>query len=282
MPYAVENSQGLGKARMHWMLRVRGAALGHPTFVFFPHAGATPLCIGRLAAALPSSVGVAVASLPRGGDLDDGTPPRRVGDAAQEAALGLMALLRDSAADTRLVLVGNSYGALLAYETAWRLVQAQVPVERLVVSGFRSPALPMADTPLYRLPLPQLRAELSARFGAAPDSGAALGDELGEQALRADLQACDTYRHQQEALLPIPIDVLHLTGDSSVSVDELRAWKMVTGLSMRFISSKAGHFPWTEYPDAMARTLLQLAGEPTHAHAGSPSTLAASYSLRET
>src|SRR5690606_10277488 len=121
-------------------------------------------------------------------------------------------------------LVGNSYGALLAYETAWCMLRAGMPIERLVVSGFRSPLLPLADTPLYRLPLAQLQAELSARFGAAAAVGAAPGGaELAEEALRADLQACDTYRHRHDEPLPLPIDVLHLTEDASVSMDELRA-----------------------------------------------------------
>src|SRR3546814_11230651 len=76
MAYVVENKQESSTRHMQWMLRVRSASQGQPTFVFFPHAGATPLSVGRLATALPRSVGVAVANLPRGGDLDDGTPPR--------------------------------------------------------------------------------------------------------------------------------------------------------------------------------------------------------------
>src|SRR3546814_369687 len=142
MAYVVENKQESSTRHMQWMLRVRSASQGQPTFVFFPHAGATPLSVGRLATALPRSVGVAVANLPRGGDLDDGTPPCSVDDAARGIALGLTALFNAAAVDPdRLVLVGNSYGALLAYETAWRLTQATVNPERLIVSGFRSPTL---------------------------------------------------------------------------------------------------------------------------------------------
>src|SRR3546814_17466026 len=77
---------------------------------------------------------------------------------------------------------------LLPYTTLFR---------SLIVSGFRSPTLPMADTPLYRLPSLQLRAELRARFGAVADAASTPWEGgLAEQALRADLQACDTYRHR--------------------------------------------------------------------------------------
>src|SRR3546814_5352689 len=83
----------------------------------------------------------------------------------------------------------------------------------------------MADTPLYRLPSLQLRAELRARFGAVADAASTPWEGgLAEQALRADLQACDTYRHRHLEPLSLPIDVLHLSDDLSVSIDELRAW----------------------------------------------------------
>ncbi|AEC21910.1 thioesterase [Pusillimonas sp. T7-7] len=264
MPYAVDNSEKLTARQWQWLLRVRGAVPGQPTFVFFPHAGATPLSVGRLASLLPRAAGVIVAVLPRGSELDDGVPLLRVTDAAQGVAQGMITLLdADAAGSTRLVLVGNSYGALLAYETAWRLVRAAVSIERLIVSGFRSPILPLADTPLYRLPLAQLRSELSARFGVPPDAGPAAvwGGELAEQALRADLQACDTYRHQHDESLPIPISVLHLTGDASVSLEDLKAWKAVSRFPVSLTPCDAGHFPWAGQPDAMVRTLLELVAD---------------------
>src|SRR3546814_20810006 len=91
------------------------------TATLFPY---TTLC-RSLASLLPRAAGVVVAVLPRGSELDDGVPLLRVTDAAQGVAQGMITLLdADAAGSTRLVLVGNSYGALLAYETAWRLVRA--------------------------------------------------------------------------------------------------------------------------------------------------------------
>src|SRR3546814_8531190 len=85
----------------------------------------------------------------------------------------------------------------------------------LVVSGFRSPVLPCSETSLYRLPRRQLRAELAARFGIAPGDGAEWAGAAVEEALRADLEACDTYRHAHTDRLAVPIDVLHIDRKST-------------------------------------------------------------------
>ncbi|MCC2597580.1 alpha/beta fold hydrolase [Pusillimonas sp. MFBS29] len=252
MLHTVDNIKESTAASWQWLLRVRSASPGQPNFVFFPHAGATPLSIGRMAAVLPGTAGVVVAVLPRGGNLDHGTPPTRATDAAQCIARSLANMPRNES--RRLVLVGNSYGALLAYETAWCLVDVAHDVERLIVSGFRSPALPLADIPLHRLPSAQLYAELAARFGVPLDAGA----ELAEPALRADLQACDTYRHRHGKRLPVPLDVLHLTDDSSVSVAELQAWQSVSCYPVRLTPCASGHFPWAGNPELAARALLGL------------------------
>lgn len=211
-----------------------------------------------MAAHLPASVGVIVTNLPRGGD---GVPvPRRVSAAADIAVRGLRSL--DLRAGERLVLVGNSYGALLAYETAWRLCQAGVPVERLIVSGFRSPRLHPADAPLHRLPSDRLWAEVTARYGVLPGAEALHGDPEVEACLRADLEACETYRHDHDGRLAVPLDVLCLLDDPCVSEDELAAWRSVTTGPVRLIPQAGGHFPWATAPEAMAATLVDLAEGP--------------------
>lgn len=256
MPDAVDHRVDPG-ASPRWMLRLRCAVRGQPTFIFFPHAGGSPLSVRRLMAALPLSAGVLVVNLPRGGDIDGIAPPRRVVQAVDGATKGWLAL--DQTGDPlRLILVGNSYGALLAYEMAWSLMRAGALIERLVVSGFRSPVLAPVEAPLYRLPSPRLRAELAARFGMAPGEGDWEGT-VAEEALRADLEACDTYRHTHAGRLTIPIDVLHMLDDPSVSADDLLTWKAVTTARTRVTRHEIGHFPWATDPDAVARIILQLA-----------------------
>jgi surfactin synthase thioesterase subunit len=237
------------------MISLRRAERGQPTFVFFLHAGGSPLSTGRLVASLPSSVGVIVANLPRAEDRVE--LPRRVADAVAGMTEGFLAL--DGVDEFAPVLVGNSYGALIAYEMAWSLGEAGVAVERLIVSGLRSPSLASADAPLHRLPSDRLWSELEARFGAMPGEGAAGNADI-EESLRADLEACDTYRHTHVGRLAIPIDVLHLQDDPSVSAGDLMAWQAVTNGPVRKVPHVGGHFAWATHADAVAATLIQLAG----------------------
>ena len=258
-------SAGLGrrdrKPSVRWVAGLRQAAGGQPTFVFFPHAGGSPLSVGRLVAALPGSAGVVAVQLPRGDERAPGEPPRRTAAAADQLAQELADLQDHGAHEPmHLVLVGNSYGALLAYETAHRLVRRAMPAQRLIVSGFRAPILAPAEAPLHRLPPAQLRTELAARFGMAPAEIPADQAGYADAALRADLEACETYRHTHAELLSAPIDVLRMADDSSLSAGDLQAWQAVTTGPMRIAHCAAGHFPWATHPREMANLLAQLAG----------------------
>src|SRR3546814_5556151 len=97
----------------------------------------------------------------------------------------------------------------------------------------------MADTPLYRLPSLQLRAELRARFGAVVDAASTPWEGgLAEQALRADLQACDTYRLRHLEPLSLPIDVLHLSDDLSRSEEHTSELKSLMRTSYAVLCLK--------------------------------------------
>ncbi|MGB3290034.1 MAG: alpha/beta fold hydrolase [Burkholderiaceae bacterium] len=272
MNSTVGTSSAKKPIQAQWVVGLRAAAIGQPTFVFFPHAGGSPLSAGRVAAALPDMAGILSVHLPRQASDSEGGPPRRAAFAADNISHTLLSLTPPLLpnATQPLILVGNSYGALLAFETARRLARTAIAPLRLLVSGFRSPSLPPADTPLYRLPTRQLNAELAARFGTAggnSDDWAAAGLEC---ALRADLEACDTYRYVP-ADFDVPIDVLHLHDDPSVSLEELRAWKHVTSAPTRLIPCRGGHFFWATHSTDLARILMQAA-LPTHAVAEAAST----------
>ena len=255
---------GLGvrvsKPSIRWLAGLRRAAAGQPTFVFFPHAGGSPLSVGRLAAALPDSVGIVAVQLPRGDERAPGEPPRRVAAAADRLAQELADFhSHDARGPIHMVLVGNSYGALLAYEAAHGLARRALPARRLIVSGFRAPVLAPSEAPLHLLPPAQLRAELAARFGMAPAEIPAGQAEYADAALRADLEACETYRHTQAKPLSAPIDVLRMADDFSLSDSDLQAWQTVTAGSTRVVHCAAGHFPWATHPREVASLLTQLA-----------------------
>ncbi|MFG1391590.1 thioesterase II family protein [Xanthobacter agilis] len=253
---------------LRWVRRRRGA----PAVICFPHAGGTILSCARLAYALPDHINVAAVVLPGHDPAEPGAP---VADARRLAGMLAEAIVHCAGEDDGgpLVLLGNSFGALLAFEVAQALERLDVPASRgmqIIVSGFRSPSLPPCDAPLHRLPRGPLLAELRERFGQGGfDHGAEHGSELGaelgtslaaqqEAALRADLQACETYRPGLAPPLRCTLSVIRLLSDTSVSADELEAWREVCAGPVRFLALDAGHFPWTSAAPAFTALLTPL------------------------
>ncbi|HEY0330325.1 MAG TPA: thioesterase domain-containing protein [Rhodopseudomonas sp.] len=224
-----------------------------PMIICFPHAGGSVLsCIG-LAAALPDALAIATVALPR-----YQTGPR-VTDAAAAVAEEIALTLGDHSAG--LTLLGNSFGALLAFETAVALERLEAPVAsrlHLVVSGFRSPSRPPSDAPLHRLPRARLLAELRECFGAVgPDLGDLRGDAQ-EAELRADIEACETYRLGTTPPLRCALSVIRLLADPSVSDEECQAWRDICAGPVCFRALESGHFPWTGATAALAGLVTEL------------------------
>lgn len=236
------------------------------TIVCFPHAGGGVLSVAKLARSLPETLGLLAITLPGREPGDTTSTPRRAAEVGSKLAGDLAECIKSSDLSRRLLLLGNSYGSLLAFETA-RSLQAMpdLPFDstalRLIVSGFRSPSLPPSEPPLFRLPTPSLFAELGERFGVPVTELEAAGLYGLEDALRADLEACDTYRMGDGPMLANRIDVLRMTQDPSVSPAELRSWQDVTTGSVVMTEIAAGHFPWVSHPDAMAAAITSLTGD---------------------
>ncbi|TCK23537.1 surfactin synthase thioesterase subunit [Ancylobacter aquaticus] len=252
-------SPALSPALLRWVRRPAGA----PAIICLPHAGGSVLsCLG-LAAVLPDDLAIATVALPGHAPDVPGAPEadvrRLAARLAGEIAAALDAELAPQGAG--LTLLGNSFGALLAFETALALERADADCAsrlHLVVSGFRSPSRPPSDAPLHLLPRAVLLAELRECFGAV---GPDLGDLLGareEAALRADLEACETYRLGAAPLLRCATSVIRLTADPSVSAQECAAWREVCAGPVQFRALDAGHFPWS---GAAAPAFARLVGE---------------------
>ncbi|WP_421699109.1 thioesterase II family protein [Ancylobacter sp.] len=250
---------------LRWVRRPAGA----PVLLCLPHAGGSVLsCLG-LAAALSPDIAIATVALP---GHDAPVPGLSAEEAPPFADVRLLAGALASAIADELgaalapegpgvTLLGNSFGALLAFETA-RALERDDPARagrlHLVVSGFRSPSRPPKEAPLHRLPRGQLLAELRECFGAV---GPDLGDLLGpreEAALRADLAACETYRLIDATPLRCALSVIRLTADPSVSAEESAAWREVGAGPVGFHTLSAGHFPWSGATAALAALVGDL------------------------
>ncbi|WP_246161599.1 thioesterase II family protein [Segnochrobactrum spirostomi] len=250
----------------------RRPAPGRPSAVFFPHAGGSILSAARIAQALPAAIGFGAVALP-GHDLDGGEALRRADILAARIADDLGDdLQRDGG---RCHLVGNSFGALLAFEVA-RILSVRLGSDaamkrlHLVVSGFRSPSLPPSDVPLHRLPRAHLVRELAERFGPLGTSAGGTDlDAMQEAALRADLEACETYRLPSPTALACNISVIDLRRDPSVSHEEKAAWQDVGAGPIEIVPLDADHFPWMSATFAFADVLLALMQTADHAGASS-------------
>ncbi|MEO1198403.1 MAG: alpha/beta fold hydrolase [Pseudomonadota bacterium] len=249
-----------------WLQVVKRADRGSTILVCLPHAGGTVLSAAKLAHAVSSRFEVLVTELPGRRPGDKRPTPRRAIPVGARLANELATYVAEDGAGRRLVLLGNSYGALLAFETALsllsghsdRLDEAHLQV---IVSGFRSPSLPPSDSPLYRLPTDDLRTELLHRFDLSPAELDTAGLVDIEPSLRADLEACDTYRPRRGITLPCQVDVLNLTRDASVSLTELLAWQQVATRPIRRRDIDGGHFPWTSRAAAVAEAVSSLVNE---------------------
>jgi surfactin synthase thioesterase subunit len=249
------HSGNLEEARQYvkhpWVVTAREPQAGAPTILCFPHAGGTVLSVAQLLRHLPMHLGVRVLNLP-GREGSDAHPPlRRATTAAAAIAAKLAA--GDSVPE---VFLGNSYGALLAYETARVLVRSGRAEPRLMVSGFRSPLLAAAEASLFAAPRAFLRSELAARFGVGGEELAAL--EHYEVALRADLEACETYRHAGEICLKRRIEVLALTDDPAVTASDLMAWKGVSAGGAMLHEVRGQHFCWAHQAGEVATEVQRL------------------------
>ncbi|RAI45733.1 thioesterase II family protein [Rhodoplanes roseus] len=240
------------------MRRPHGAA---HLIVAFPHAGGSVLSGARLARSLPDRVGFATVAL-RGHDpLMSDEPDRDLNTIARQIAEEIAAIA--PACPTKLVLLGNSFGALLAFEVARELELRPVnahdrPDLHLVVSGFRSPSLPPSDPPLHRLPMTHLRAELNERVGQIFKDLDPVASDRQDAALRADLEMCETYRLSTPTRLHCAVTAIHLLRDVSVSAEELAAWQEVGATPIRIVALDAGHFPWLDAAPALGTLLTRL------------------------
>jgi len=128
-------------------------------------------------------------------------------------------------------IFGHSMGALIGYEWAVHLAQAELaePV-CLFLSGREAAHLPLPYLPLHGLTDEAFVAELGRRYGGT--STDLLADaELREvflPILRSDLKLVESYRHGPETMLHCPIMAFAGESDTTVSEPGLSAWSELT------------------------------------------------------
>jgi medium-chain acyl-[acyl-carrier-protein] hydrolase len=225
--------------------------------VCFPHAGGSATLYRLWPDSLPRDVEVWAAQLPgRGARLAE-PPIRRMEALVGELDSAIRPLLGD-----RVEFFGHSMGAVVAFELARRLRQRGAPVpSRLFASGRHAPQLADPNPAMHALPHDEL-IERVRRMGGTP---AAIFEEpelleLFLPALRADLEAVETWVHHHEAPLDVEIVASGGVDDPRASAEGLAAWREQTASTFTAHRLPGGHFYLHERPELLALLRRTLDG----------------------
>lgn len=238
-----------------WLRRFHPAPDSPVRLVCFPHAGGSASFFHPVSGRFSPAVDVISLQYP-------GRQDRRKEPCVQD--LGALAdLIVDELLtldEKPTVFFGHSMGAVLAFETAWRLEQKGVHEPRSVIaSGRRGPSTVRAET-VHRRDDDGILAELRLLNGTNPDL---LGDEeilrMALPAIRGDYEAIEKYDCPPGRTVRCPITVLTGDADPRTSLAEARAWQEHTEGAFRMEVYAGGHFFLTDHiravGDEMAREL---------------------------
>jgi surfactin synthase thioesterase subunit len=221
-----------------WIRRYHDATGSTARLVCFPHAGGSASFFHPVSVRF--SPGADVVSLQYPGRQD-----RR-----REACIEDIGKLADRIADELAALTvkptvffGHSMGAVLAFETAYRLEQAGTnPPAVVIASGRRAPST-VRDDRVHERDDNGLIAELRLLNGT--DSAVFADDELLRLALpaiRGDYTAIETYRCEPGRRIAAPIAVLTGEDDPKTTLAEAEAWREHTGGACTVRVFPGGHF----------------------------------------
>lgn len=183
---------------------------------------------------------------------------RDIDRAADELAGGIARSL--GPADT-VSLFGHSFGAVLAFEVARRLVDF-VPVRHLVVSGSAGPLVPLARE-AADLNDDQFVARVEQLAGYTHP---ALADrdlrDIVLPALRADVELHEAYLARDLAPIPTPITVVRGETDHIVSHHEAEQWAAATTDHCEVVALPGGHMYLVDDPESLFDLLRRVSSVP--------------------
>lgn len=240
-------------ATTDWVRRFHDATGSTARLVCFPFAGGSAGFFHPVSARLSPATDVVALQYP--GRQDRWREPcvTDLGELADRIAGELAALTPKPT-----VFFGHSMGAVLAFETAYRLEQAGTNAPAtLVVSGARAPSA-ARDEHIRDRDDEGLLAELRRLDGT---DAAAFEDEglleLALPTLRGDYTAIETYRWEPGRRIAAPIAVLTGDRDPGTPIAEAEAWRIHTeGVSTLRVFD-GGHFFVTDHAEEVLAELVK-------------------------
>jgi medium-chain acyl-[acyl-carrier-protein] hydrolase len=217
----------------------------------FPYAGGDGLVIYRKwPEILPPTIEVCAVLMPGRGTRVAEPPFTNIHTSAKEIVAGIHPYLNKPFA-----FFGHSMGALLSFEVS-RLLRRQYGLEpaHLFVSGRSAPHIPDPDPPTFNLPELEFLEELKRLNGTPPNVlGNAELMQLMLPLLRADFEACQTYRYTEGPRLSCALSAFGGTEDE-VTPAEIDEWGKHTIGSFRRCMFPGEHF----FINTQQRILLQI------------------------
>jgi surfactin synthase thioesterase subunit len=190
--------------------------------------------------------------------------PATIAELAEGAARAIAAH-----ADRPFLLLGHSFGAVLAFEVARRL-REQPLLRHLVASGCSAPRLLPSERVRQTAKLTgQAFTEAVAFFGGLPPEVLDEPElqELLLPGLRADFHLVSGYRYQPAEPLRLGISLINGREDPHVGPAELRHWEHESVLPLRYHWADGGHFYFNPDPAPAVDLLRSLvradSGAPT-------------------
>jgi surfactin synthase thioesterase subunit len=233
-------------AASRWLPNRPGS--GHAAFRVFclPHAGGAASAFRSWTADQPSGGEICAIQLP--GREERIREPFPAGICALAQALGV-ALLPEL--DVPYVLIGNSMGALVAFELARFLQQEYfLPPIRLVAAASgpprddrRAPGISQATDEAFLLAMQQ-------RYGGIPREMLASPRHLAAflPALRADMAMLEAYQPSSWPPLDCPITAVAGAGDTGISRCDLEGWSKFTTSIFDCVELPGDHFAPLHHP----------------------------------
>ncbi|QDV60953.1 thioesterase II family protein [Crateriforma conspicua] len=143
------------------------------------------------------------------------------------------------------VVLGHSFGSVLAYEVTRRLIDAGHSPARLVVMSFPAPDRLTHQTELHTLDNRSLMQQVDELFGGVPPE-ILDNDETWSHfvpGLRSDLGLLERYRPDLDAAaLPVPVTAMVGTDDRAVSLADVQRWDLFTEPPVRLQTLPGDHF----------------------------------------
>ena len=221
----------------HWLRSDRKVNEPRLRVIGVPYAGGSATIFRPWQSLLPEDVELRAVQLPARQDRLKEPGIRSVDELVDRLTAAIEAL-----PPAPLVLYGHSFGTLVAFELARRLLARRLAVRALAVGARRAPQLARREAPIFGLGDRAFLDALHRRYGISRsiiDNAELIG--LALPSLRADFEALETYVHRPEPL-DVPVVGLHGRQDASVDRAEAAAWAEVTSGVFSFVEVDGGHY----------------------------------------